>query len=341
MKSLRILLAAHSLAWRRLVYAKLKRGPEIKIVGEASDGLEAIRKAQELQPDLILLDISLSRLNGIDASLQIRRRAPASKILLVSPYNSLAILEAALGTGARGYLLKTDAESELLTAIETVIQGSYFVSKGVRDRVFSDNSNSDISARRTETPLLPATLKPRLRKHWHEVGFYWDDSLLLDRFARFVGTTLSGGRSAIFVGTESHRESVLQRLQAYGSDVVAAIEQRRYVQLDPAEALSGFMVDGMPDSNLFTQAVGSLIGSAAKAANTGYSCVSACGECAPLLLAQGNAKAAVRLEQLWDDFAKIHGTQIFCGYHLSSLDPEASSNVFQAIRTAHSGFYYS
>ena len=170
MAAVRILVAGYLSAWRRLLCARLKQRPEIQIVGETSDGLEAIRKAQELQPDLILLDISLSGLNGIDASVQIRKRDPTSKILLVSQYDSLAIVEAAWGTGVRGYLLKTDAESELLNAIEAVIQGRYFVSKGVGNRVASD-SNPSILARHTQTPPVPTAPTTRLPRHSHEVGF--------------------------------------------------------------------------------------------------------------------------------------------------------------------------
>ncbi|PYX69565.1 MAG: DNA-binding response regulator, partial [Acidobacteria bacterium] len=99
-------------------------------VHEANDGLETVQMAQELQPDLILLDISLPKMNGIEAARQIRRRCPESKILFVSGERSLDIIREALSAGARGYVVKSDG-TELLVAVEAVRHGRFFVSKSL------------------------------------------------------------------------------------------------------------------------------------------------------------------------------------------------------------------
>jgi len=104
-------------------------------VGEASDGLEAVHKAEVLQPDLTLLDIGLPGLNGIEAARQIRKCALNSRILFLSQEISSDIVQEALSTGAQGYVVKADAGGELLTAIEAVVQGSRFVSAGLRVKV--------------------------------------------------------------------------------------------------------------------------------------------------------------------------------------------------------------
>jgi DNA-binding NarL/FixJ family response regulator len=93
-----------------------------------ADGLEAVQQAQELQPDLILLDIGLPTLHGIEAARRIREVSPASKILFVSENRSADIAEEALSTGACGYVIKSDAERELLPAIEAILAGKRFVS---------------------------------------------------------------------------------------------------------------------------------------------------------------------------------------------------------------------
>jgi DNA-binding NarL/FixJ family response regulator len=114
--------------FRRLVASMLQQQPELQVVGHVPDGLEAVQKAKELQPDLILLDIGLPGLNGIDAARRIRCISPRSKILFLSENGSPDVAREALGTGARGYVLKSGLAGELLPAVEAVLLGRRFVS---------------------------------------------------------------------------------------------------------------------------------------------------------------------------------------------------------------------
>jgi DNA-binding NarL/FixJ family response regulator len=127
-RSIRVLVVEDFEPWRRFISSTLQKQPELEISGQISDGLEAVRQAQELQPDLILLDIGLPTINGIEAARRIREVSPASKILFVSETRSPEIAEEALNTGAGGYVLKSDAASDLLPAIKAVLQGKRFVS---------------------------------------------------------------------------------------------------------------------------------------------------------------------------------------------------------------------
>jgi CheY-like chemotaxis protein len=106
----------------------LQENPQWQIIGEASDGLEAIQKANELQPDLIVLDVSLPKLNGIEAAQSFFKVAPESKILFLSANRSSVVAAAALSAGGHGYAVKSDGASELLVAVEAVLQGRRFVS---------------------------------------------------------------------------------------------------------------------------------------------------------------------------------------------------------------------
>lgn len=114
--------------WRSFVRSKLENMPELQIVGEVRDGLKSVEHAKALQPDLILLDIGLPTINGIEAARRIREVCPLSKILFVTENRSPEIAEEALKTGANGYVVKSDAASELLPAIKAVLEGKRFIS---------------------------------------------------------------------------------------------------------------------------------------------------------------------------------------------------------------------
>jgi DNA-binding NarL/FixJ family response regulator len=132
MAPLRTLLVDDHLDLRKLLRSILQEKTECVVIGEASDGLHAVEQAKELQPDLILLDLSLPKLNGLEAGRRIRKLCPHSKIIFLSQDDSRQIVQAALRLGAAGYLLKSDA-IELPLAIHTIQQGKVFVSRRVKD----------------------------------------------------------------------------------------------------------------------------------------------------------------------------------------------------------------
>jgi len=129
--AVRILVVDDFPPWRQSVRSLLTRHAELRIVGEVSDGLEAVQKAEELHPDLILLDIGLPSLNGIEAAKRIHRDASGAAILFLSQNHDADVVEAALSSGAKGYVLKADAGSELWPAIEAVLQGKQYLSSGI------------------------------------------------------------------------------------------------------------------------------------------------------------------------------------------------------------------
>jgi DNA-binding NarL/FixJ family response regulator len=122
----RVLVVEDFRPWRDFVRATLQRLPELQIIGEATDGLEAIEKAKDLQPDLVLLDIGLPSLNGIDAARRIRESVPTAKILFLSELHSWEVVNEAMLAGGSGYVVKVDAGRELLAAVNTVLRGSRF-----------------------------------------------------------------------------------------------------------------------------------------------------------------------------------------------------------------------
>ena len=320
MSSIRTLIADDYAEWRRQVRLLLQARPEWQVIAEASDGSEAIQKAEELKPDLILLDISLPELNGIEAARRIRQLSPSSKIVFLSQNNDRDLVRAALSTGALGYVHKTDAQNEVLPAVDAVLRGKQYVSSSLKG---------------FELTTTSAEKAP----HRHEVLFYSDDTVLLDGFTRFIAAALKAGNAAIVLATKSHRNSLLQRLKAQGVDTDGALQQGTYVPLDAADALSKVMVDSLPDPVRYFGGIGGLIEAAAKAARSEQPRVVVCGEGVALLHAEGKADAAIWIERGCNDLAHSHEVAILCAYPLSSFHGEEDEHDFQSICAEHSAVY--
>ena len=136
--SVRVFVVDDFEAFRRLLCSILEKMPELQVTCQASDGLEAVQRAEELQPDLILLDIGLPTLNGIEAARQIRRLSPESKIIFLTQESSTDVVQEGLNLGARGYVLKTRAALDLVAAVEAVLDGRRFVSAGLQGHNFTE-----------------------------------------------------------------------------------------------------------------------------------------------------------------------------------------------------------
>jgi CheY-like chemotaxis protein len=309
--SIRVLVVDDYEPFRRFICSTLGKRPELQIVGEVADGLAAVQKAEELQPDLIVLDIGLPTLNGIEAARRIRKLAPQSKILFVSQESSADVVQEVLALGALGYVVKAHAGSELLAAVGAVLEDRQFVGSGLLGHNCADATDAQARS--------------------HEVEFYSDDEAFVAGFTYFIEAALKAGNAVIVAATESHGKSLLQRLQEHGVDIAAAIEQGRYLPLDVADTLSTFMGNDLPDPVRFFGVVGDLIAAAARATAGEQSRVAICGECASILWAQGNADAAIQLEQFCNQLTKRYGIDILCGFSLSSFYREEDKQVFQRI----------
>jgi len=325
----RILVVDDYEPFRRFVCSTLGKRPELQIIGEASDGLVAVQKAEALQPDLIVLDIGLPTLNGIEAARRIRDLSPESKILFVSQENHAHVVQEAFSSGALGYLVKEHVDIELLAAVEAVCRGRKFISRGLPGSNLTDSTDTQAPDRLRHEEALPP-LAPRKGgiTGSHEAQFYSDDASLLVGFTRFIEAALEAGKAVILVATESHRKDLLERLQAHGVDVAAAIEQGRYIPLDVAETLATIMANDLPDPVRFLKVTGDLFAAAAKAAKGEHPRVAACGEGALILWAQGKVDAAIQLEHLWDEIAKTCNVDILCGYVLESFQREQESDIY-------------
>ena len=160
MKAFRILIADDHEVVRRGIRAILENHSGWEVCGEAEDGREAVEQSRELKPDLVLLDIGMPNLNGIDAARQILANGPATHILILTMHYSEQVVREVLSVGARGFLLKSDAGRDLISAVEAVQKQQTFFTSQVTEFVVDGYLNPE----RKKEPSLKNRLTPRERE---------------------------------------------------------------------------------------------------------------------------------------------------------------------------------
>ena len=166
----------------------------------------------------------------------------------------------------------------------------------------------------------------------HFVQFCETDAFLVNSLSEFIGTALRQGDAGIVLATQSHRESLEERLKVDGLEVAAARLSGQYVSIDAAATLSKIMVDGSPDPGRFAEVIGSIITRAAE----GRCHVRIFGELVALLWADGNRAAALRLEELWNELARTYSFSLFCAYRMQGFGGEVYEVEFTEICQQHS-----
>jgi DNA-binding NarL/FixJ family response regulator len=334
---IRILVTDDFEPFRRFLCQSLQTRSDFEVVGEAGDGLEAVHKTNQLHPDLVVLDIGLPRMNGIEAAARIFESCPSVKVLFVTQETSTDVLQRAFAVGVQGYVIKSEAGRDLLNAVDAVLGGKQFIS-----RRFSGAHASANTSHPASIPDNLPTCKQRRDQvsPRHNVLFHTDDEYFLNALAQFVGSALSAMNPAIVIATESHRSSLLLKLQASGLDVEAAVEEGRYISLDAATIVSSFMVSGQPDPDRVLRGLCELFASAMNAARGAIPRVAACGECSPLLCAEGKAEAAFEVERLTNQAAELYDVEILCTYPLSLFQGEQGRSALEQIAAEHSVVHY-
>ena len=167
MTKIRVLIAEDHTIVRQGLVALLKSEPDIEVAGEASDGLEAIEMAQKMVPDVILMDIAMRNLNGLDATRKIKKLFPRMKVLVLTMYDNEEVIFQILKAGASGYLIKDTAMTELVSAIRAIQQGDSYLSPSISKKVIDEyirraemgeqrDSNDPLSIREREILQLIA-----------------------------------------------------------------------------------------------------------------------------------------------------------------------------------------
>jgi DNA-binding NarL/FixJ family response regulator len=291
----RVLVVEDHTSFRRVICELLRQRADVLIVGEAADGLDAIRQAETLRPDVVMLDIGLPKLNGIEAAGRIRAVAPDAKLIFVTIESSPEIVEQAFRGGAHGYVYKPRAQRDVLPVLEAIIRGARFVSGGL-ERIARGDS---------------------LASHRHHVLFCSSDAVLVGAFSRFIAGALDEGNAVVVLVTEAHALSLQRRLQAANVDVARAMRQKRYVSVNISELLAKATVSSRPDPTRVMNATDDLMADVVRHATDHHAKVAACGECSSIVWAHGHVEAAIQLEHLWDEIAKSRQMDVLCAYPLT------------------------
>ena len=299
----RVLVVEDNAPFRRILCELLRQHGDVRIVGEAEDGIDAIRQAEALRPDLVTLDIGLPLLSGIEVAGRLRATVPQAKLIFVTVESSLEVAEQAFRSGGHGYVYKPRAKRDVLPVLEAVMRGGRFVSGGL-ERIAQGDS---------------------LARHHHQVLFCSSDAVLVAAFTRFIAGTLNAGHTVIALLTEAHGQSVHRGLQALHVDLDLAIRRKRYLAPNIDELLAKVMVNGWPEPARFQAAAGDLLTDSLHHAGREPATVAACGDCSSTVWAQGHVDAAIQLEQLWDEIGKSRQMDILCAYPLSAREQSAQT----------------
>jgi len=214
MSTVRVLLADDHGIVRRGLHYLLERSPEFQVVGEASDGREAVKMSEELSPDVVVMDIAMPNLNGIEATAQILKKNPAVGVIILSMHSDEAYLVRALSAGAKGYLLKDSAEADLIRAVQAVSEGRPFFSPAIAETLLEDYMR-------------------RLKQH--NLADSYD--LLTDR-EKEVLQLLAEGKSNKEVATlldlslytvETHRSNLMQKLGLHNTAEIVLYAVRKKI----------------------------------------------------------------------------------------------------------------
>ena len=295
---LRVLVVEDHEPFRRVICELLQQRADLLIVGEAADGLDAICQAEALRPDVVMLDIGLPMLSGLEVAGRIRAKVPDAKLMFVTNESSLEVVEQAFRRGAHGYVYKPRVQRDVLPVLDAIIRGGRFVSGGL-ERIAQGDS---------------------LASHRHDVVFCSSDAVLIGAFSRFIAGELREGNAVVAVVTAAHERSLQSSLEASHVDVALAIRQQRYLPVNVSELLAKATVNGCPDPLRYLDAAGDLLTDVTRRATDQHARVAACGEGTSIFWTHGHVEAAIQLEHLWDEIAMSRQMDILCAYPLAARD---------------------
>ena len=326
-----------------MIRSLIESHPDYHICGEAGDGVEAIEKARQLRPDIVLMDINMPRMNGLEATRVIRGEAPDCDVIIVTQNDASVARELARNANANDFITKSDLARDLLPTLKKFSRAQPEAREakteqgGIlqwREVAMENNSN----LRETESAAGQGEpwcdLLHNAGPRDHIVQLYQDQQFLNRAVCRFAAAAITNGEGVILVPTVAHWDAFRPRLEKEGVDVKAAERRGQLTVVDADNLLPTFMRDGMPDSPVFLGLAQNVISQAR--GNGRFPKVRWWGEMVNILWERGDVAASMHLEDQFDRLAHEQDIAIFCSFLMDNFDGDVHARMLPRMGENHS-----
>jgi DNA-binding NarL/FixJ family response regulator len=282
---------------------------DFSVVAAVTDGQHALDACHELDPDIVLLDITMPGLSGLQVARELTRSHSRARIVFLTMHPTEDYIEAALGAGAHGYVLKTRIQPDLVSALNHVVAGQRFV------------------------PSLSA-MSLAAGTSGHGVFFHRNDGAFLDELSGFVAATLRHGEPFALFATEAMRGEVAQRLKTQSVDLAESAARGQYMTIDAATFLAEGMRDAWPDRDRIGESVLRLEKFRRNAGGGHRSRVTILGDLTTLWRGKPQ-EAAFELERVWDSLTSALPFFTVCAYADDCFADEGAASPYATVCAAH------
>ncbi|MGH9514074.1 MAG: MEDS domain-containing protein [Terriglobales bacterium] len=333
MSSVEILIADDHES-RRAIRSVIESEAAYRVCGEARDGIDAVEKVCQLRPDIVLMDINMPRMDGLQATRIIRREIPDCNVIIVTQDDAAIAREQVRVVDAKAFVTKSDLVRDLIPTMRRVAMennSSLNPRKGEREIAPHHHAAGGVVASEGEPWCgLLASAAPRD----HIVQLYQDQQFLNRAVCRFAAAAIANGEGIILVPTVAHWDAFRPRLESEGVDVKAAEKRGQLTIVDADNLLPTFMRDGIPDSPVFLGLAQNVISQAR--GNGNYKKVRWWGEMVNILWERGEVAASMQLEDQFDQLAHEQDIAIFCSFLMDNFDGDVHARMLPRLGENHS-----